>query len=1051
VKTYNDEKKYNFSKYWRSFKSDVSVNINNVPKPLSDNCISSSFDLNRRSVLKLMGASFVLAGIGVACRRPESNILPYVKQPEEIIPGIANYFATAMSTADDILGLVVESHEGRPTKIEGNKLHLSNSGSSDIWSQSSVLQLYDPDRSKDIINRLENGVKKCSTWKEFKKYMLHIINNSHVNKGKDLAFLINHDDSPTLLKLKNKIDKQFPLSSWYKHDQMEYINTKNGAMQFFGKNSRVQYHLKNAKIIFSLQSDMIMSGPEHLRHANEFATRRRVYKTDDINYVNRLYVAESGYSVMGANADHRIKISMDESSLVLQSLMIELFKKGLLWPAEFDVKKDMFLNKLKGSDVHCNFISELANDIMANLGNSLIVIGESQSTLVHALSHMINIAIKGKGKTFSVVEVDEYSWNRYKLKSLCDLNTDIMKNKIQTLVILDSNPVYDSSKKLNFSYALSKVANSIHLGLYDDETASLCTWHVPKSHFLESWGDVRSYLGENSIIQPMISPLHHSKSKIEILSLFTDDILSEPYHIIQNTWMNYFNIISAMQWKTIIHNGNFTKFNYKLKTKLSYNVLSFFKPLSNVIVFSPSLHNVEVILCNDYSIGDGRFANISWLQEMPDPITKLTWGNALYISPKLAKQIGLKSRLQCNAYYSQIITIKHLGEELNVPTFVVPGINDYSLILPLGYGRSLSGNIGNNVGANAYRLLLKNNVKRIVSPVLKLTNDFVKLASTQEQYAMNGEIIQDIDVLNMFNRDPARDVDLNYYRKNPNYVKEKSVPLSMMSYDNISGEMKPIQLTGSWPYHGNKWGMVIDLNTCIGCNACAVACQAENNIPVVGKDEVQKGRMMQWLRIDRYFTGDVNNPITVSQPVPCMHCENAPCEPVCPVAATVHDEEGLNSMAYNRCIGTRYCANNCPYKVRRFNYFDFSHSGDLYVEQYHKERDRLLQMQKNPNVTIRYRGVMEKCTYCTQRISKVKSAIKRDGRNISKINDLEVIPACAQSCPTHSIIFGNLNDKSSKVYNLKMVNRNYDLLDELNVRPRTSYLSKLRNFNYKLV
>ena len=461
--------------------------------------------------------------------------------------------------------------------------------------------------------------------------------------------------------------------------------------------------------------------------------------------------------------------------------------------------------------------------------------------------------------------------------------------------------------------------------------------------------------------------------------------------------------------------------------------------------------NFELIIQNDYSLGDGRYSNLSWLQEMPDPVSKLSWGNALYISPSLAKKLRLKSRVKERIYSSQIVEIEFNDRKLRVPTFVMPGLGDYSLSISLGYGRSHAGCVGNKVGVNVYDLLSKKGQRIINGARLSLIDEFVELASTQEQFAMNGEVIQEIDTLTMHNRAPARDANLAHYQKKPDYVKEKALPLSMMAKDKVSGKMEPVQMTRSWAYNGNKWGMVIDLSSCIGCNACSVACQAENNVPVVGAKEVKRGRAMQWLRVDRYFTGDVNLPKTVSQPVPCMQCENAPCEPVCPVAATAHDTEGLNAMAYNRCIGTRYCANNCPYKVRRFNYFDFSDSGNLYVEKGKKERRKLLQMQKNPNVTIRYRGVMEKCTFCTQRISKAKIEARRHGRNPEKIPDGVIMPACAQSCPTKAITFGNLNDKNSEVVALKKVDRNYDLLDELNVRPRTSYLSKLRNPNPGLV
>ncbi len=1040
-------------KYWRSIehrqRTQDYVDFIKDEFKAGDGEISG---VQRRDMLKLMGASFALAGVGVACRRPVDNIMPYSKAPEGIIPGIPNYFATARPSVMGAVGLVVESHEGRPTKIEGNAEHPSSNGAAGIHDQAAVIEMYDPDRSR-IPMLKSDSVRLPSSWSEWDSFAQSHFAAYVANLGQGLAFLLNGEPSPTMQRSKKEILKKYPKAVFFDYNPMALANTEAGTHMVFGKATRVLPVFSNAKVILTLQADPFMLGAGSLSNARGFSQNRKIYTAKDAHLMNRLYAVEAAFSVTGTNADHRLRVAATDTEDFLKALTQEMLGlETIAWTA--DVKTRLSLIAKAGQSFDNKFIKALAKDLAKNKGQALIVAGEGQPAAVHGLVHVLNVALGGTGKTFRVLQTSDSDATSgfCDTAELAELVKQLNAGAVKTLVMLDTNPVYASAGALAFANALKKAKTVVHLGFYDDETAQKANWHLPMAHFLESWGDTRAFDGTASIIQPLISPLFESRTSIEILSQVLAPVAKNGMDLVRETWGSGFQLLSVEKtWRKALHDGIIVGSNFVEKTSPAANTANVVENLSKTAKTSTSLQNIEVLFQLDYSVLDGRLANLGWLQELPDPITKLTWDNALLMSQSLAKALGINSRVKGRYYQADMVSLGVNGNTVDLPVFIMPGLADFSVIAFLGYGRKNAGSIGNGVGVDVYPLLPADGSHFATSAQLKATGETYALATTQEQFAMNGDAIRDVDTLSLQKRDPARLASVDAYEKNPDYTKKLDLPDSLMKKQAGENQLVPAQMTKPWPYTGNKWGMAIDLTSCIGCNACVTACQSENNIPVVGKTQVMRGRVMHWIRVDRYFTGPVQDPQSISQPVPCMHCENAPCEPVCPVAATTHDSEGLNVMTYNRCVGTRYCGNNCPYKVRRFNYLDFSNSGDIYVDAASKERTVLLQMQKNPDVTVRYRGVMEKCTYCTQRIQEAKMSTRRNSGDVNNLPDGAVTPACAQSCPTQAITFGNLNDENSRVAKLKKVDRNYDLLQELNTRPRTSYLAKLRNPNPELV
>ncbi|MFQ5452685.1 MAG: TAT-variant-translocated molybdopterin oxidoreductase [Candidatus Zixiibacteriota bacterium] len=940
---------------------------------------------SRRNFMTLMGASLALAGLA-GCRRPKEKIVPYVQPPEEVIPGIPQYYATTMPLGTSAYGLVVESHEGRPTKIEGNKLHPSTYGASNALIQASILGLYDPDRSQRLIHK---GAEK--TWDDFVSSWRKLFDKYKTQKGEGLALLSESFASPTLMRLKREFKKTFPKAKWVTFEPISDENINKGIKIATGKDLQPVYDYDKAKVILSLDADFNLTESENINASRGFIKGRQIESEKDA--MNRLYVVETAFSTTGAVADHRLRLSGSMINQFTITLAKELNKLGLFIDGIEELDCNIKEKNLK-------WIKPLAKDLLMAKGNGLVIAGRRQPAVIHALVYAINKELRNIGVSVKYHKIKDTS--RSNLLELVKLNQEINDKKVTALIMLGGNPVYNSPTDLNFNKSLKKVEHSIHLSEYYDESSQMSTWHIPQAHYLESWSDARAANGTVSVVQPLIEPLYGGHSSVELLNLLATGSNADGHEIVSKTWQRLlpkkdFN----RQWRKVLHDGLFENSRTKaVSPKVNYTLIS--KSLSKYIAQQESPPDrLEIVFQSSPSLFDGRFANNGWLQELPDAITKISWDNVARVSPQTAKQLGYENE--------DLVRLQYGGKEIEMPIWVVPGQADNSVIVELGYGRRKIGRIADEVGFNAY--LLRRTDVMDFGYGLKITGTGRKyeLANTQDHGSMEG-------------RPLVREATLDEYKKHPDFAPEmvEHPPLVSMWEDHKYD-------------HGYQWGMAIDLTSCTGCNACTIACQSENNIPIVGKAQVRNGREMHWIRVDRYFTGDVNQPEMVHQPVTCQHCELAPCEQVCPVAATVHDDEGLNTMIYNRCVGTRYCSNNCPYKVRRFNFFNFT-----------KETPEIVKMAQNPDVTVRSRGVMEKCTYCIQRINRVKIDAKKENR---QVRDGEIVTACQQACPVKAISFGNINDPDSLVSKIKKRNRNYDLLAELNIRPRTSYLAKIRNRN----
>jgi MoCo/4Fe-4S cofactor protein with predicted Tat translocation signal len=955
-----------------------------------------SDSLNRRDALKLMGASLALAGMTACTQRPAENIVPYVRSPEEIVPGKPMFYATAMTLGGYGTGLLVESHLGRPTKIEGNPQHPASLGATDAFAQASILTLYDPDRSQVVTH---NG--RISSWISFLASLSLERESQLGKKGAGLRILTETVTSPTLASQLQALLAEFPAARWHQYEPVGRDNVYLGTKLGFGEAANVVYDLEKADVIFALDADILSSGPGHLRYAKQWAARRRV--TGGRGSMNRLYAVESTPSNTGAVADHRWMHSGEMESIaraVAQRIGIQIANSGTL-PVEF------------------RLIEALAKDLAEHHGSSLVVAGDSQPPVVHAIAHAMNAMLGNVGSTVHYTEPVEANPVE-QLQSLHELVYEMQRGAVDLLIILGGNPVYDAPADFNFAENLAKVKTRVHLSLFEDETSRLCHWHIPEAHYLEAWGDCRAFDGTASILQPLIAPLYEGKSAYEVLASLSGTSGISSHDIVREFWKGKIAGGNFEEfWQVTLHDGVMANSalpakNVILKTDWMNQgpgaggqgpgARGQGSPESRseaIIAPRPPAPGFGVIFRSDPALFDGRFANNGWLQELPRPLTKLTWDNAACISPAAAERLRLKSQ--------EMVEIHLNGRSLRAPVWILPGQPDDSVLLHLGHGRSRAGKVGTGIGFNAYALRTSSAIWRGAGAELKPFPGETPLATTQDHNSMEG-------------RQLVRTGTIAEYRNNPYFVREKGEEPArdMTLYPPMADE-------------GYAWGMTINLNSCIGCNACVIACQSENNIPVVGKDQVKRGREMHWLRIDRYFQGELDDPAIYFQPVMCQHCEHAPCEPVCPVAATSHSSEGLNQMVYNRCVGTRYCSNNCPYKVRRFNFLQYT---DWETES--------LKPLRNPDVTVRGRGVMEKCTFCVQRINAAKIQAELEDR---EVGDGEIVTACQQACPTHAIEFGNINDSESRVAKLKMQPLKYSLLGELNTRPRATYLARLRNPN----
>ena len=931
-----------------------------------------SGDEGRRNFLKLMGASLALGGLSACTKQPVELIYPYVNAPESIVPGVPLFYATAFTMSGVSTGILMESHMGRPTKVEGNPLHPASLGSTDVMTQASVLNLYDPDRSQTL-----SFLGEIRTYSSFVTMIKGVLSEQDAKKGAGIRILTETVGSPTLGDQLKGVLATYPGAKWYQWEPIGAQNARIGARMATGQFVNTYYRFDAAEVVLSINSDFLCVGPASARYAREFIDKRRV--RGEQHGMNRMYSVESTPTPTGAKADHRFP---------LKPSAIEPFVRALASALGVSAAG-------AGVQPGGSWFAALVKDLQANKGASIVIAGEEESPEVHALVHAINGALGNAGKT--VVYTDPIEANPAdQLADLKSLAADLDSGAVDILFIVGGNPAFNAPADLAFADKIQKAKLRIRLGLYEDETSTLCQWHIPEAHALEYWSDGRAFDGTVTIMQPLIAPLYDGKSPHELVSLFTENPQQTGYDTVRAYWQaNKKGADFENWWRKSIHDGVVAGSALPEKTVSADNV-----PAAT----GAAVSGLEISFHADPYIYDGRFANNGWLQELPRPITRLSWDNAVLLSPATAKQLKLQNE--------DHVELKLNGRTAWGAVWVQPGQPNDSVAVQLGFGRTRSGRAGNGAGFDAYPLRTTGGMSHASGLELrKLSAKKFELATMQTQGTMAGRAV-------------AREGTLDEYKKNPDFAREMG--------EEMPGKGLTV-LPETWKYEGYAWGMSIDLNACTGCNACVVACQSENNIAVVGKDQVRRERIMHWLRIDRYFEGNAENPKTLFQPVACVHCEHAPCEIVCPVAATVHDQDGLNNMIYNRCVGTRYCSNNCPYKVRRFNFYLFS---DWNTES--------VKLQKNPDVTVRSRGVMEKCTYCVQRINYAKITAEKEDR---RVRDGEIATACEAACPTQAITFGDLNDRESRVVKEKKEGLTYALLGELNTRPRTTHMAALRNPN----
>jgi MoCo/4Fe-4S cofactor protein with predicted Tat translocation signal len=1024
--------------------------------------------VDRRHFMKIMAASFALGGIGLAgCRRPEMHILPYGKSVEGIIPGLPQYYATAMPLRKSAIPLLAETHQGRPTKVEGNPSYEPHGGAASLLAQASVLDLYDPDRATA---HTRGGA--ILSREQVDRLLADITQNYSGAQGAGLAFLAEESSSPTRARLIGALRRRFPRAMWAEYEPIRDEPPLAAAQAAFGANVKPLHRFARAKRILSVDADFLQAEAGSLYYARSFANGRRVSKPDDP--MNRLYIAESALTLTGSMADHRLRLPTSHMLAFVAAVAARLSPRDT----------DTLATLSDGVELNTRWIDECVADLREHRGECVVVAGSHLPAQVHALVHGINAELGNIGRTVDFVAAQPST-----AASIGDLAAQLRGGMVKTLVILGGNPVYNAPADLDWPELQRKVPEVVRFGYYVDETSALASTHLAAAHYLESWGDARTVDGTIVPIQPMILPLFGGLTELEVIARIAGEEKTDPYDLVfASMTAAAANPEKAM--RRFLHDGLIEGSAYP-RVNVTFNrqgVGALFRTTEPAP--TPGRDNLEVRFIADARMDDGRFANNGWLQECPEAISRISWGNAIFISPRLAKELGVYpqgslvqvARIE-TAGFNQGKEIAFIGEltlngrTVRAPMHIQPGLANYTLVLPLGHGRTRTGSVGRNSGHDFYPLRTSAAPHFAVGAKLVATKDTFALANTQEHWSMEG-------------RDIVREANLDEYRETPHFVNTFGMESHSPSILGEYGEKMSPQERATLIPRGNslyqtpnakqghfdsvhQWGMSIDMNTCIGCQACVVACQAENNVPIVGKDQVLRGREMHWLRIDRYYSNgtidaeafggpgnkEIPEDLQVSlQPMACVHCELAPCETVCPVNATVHDEEGLNVMAYNRCIGTRYCANNCPYKVRRFNFFDWNQRrlDSLYLGPAGPYgMPELIQLLKNPEVSIRMRGVMEKCTYCVQRIQngKIQHKVKmaQQGRpGDVMVPDGIIKTACQQTCPVDAIVFGNIMDKDSALMKAKAREQDYAVLGYLNTRPRTTYSGRVRNPNPKM-
>ncbi len=993
--------------FWRSLDElDASPEFSRLQETEFPGGIEAPDGLSRRRFLQVMGASMALATLA-GCRWPEDRIMPYAQRPEGMDPGTPQQFATTMEMGPVASSVLVTSYDGRPIKVDGNPDIPLSGGAASAFAQASVLDLYNPDRSRNPLRRSRFGADSLGGEAGWEDFLQFAAGHFPRLRGGGLAILTEVTTSPAVWELLTRVQQRYQGSRLYFHEPVCRVNEMLGARLAFGTPARSQLAVEKAQVIVDFDANFLQDHPTALRNSRRFAKGRR----PESGHMNRLYVFENTFTITGGMANHRFPTPAGHITAAVWALAAELvLGEGLPLPLAAGVTR-ADLQPWRHHHAGGEHVIALAKDLMSHRGAGLLIAGMRQAPETHALLHVLNQALGNVGKTISYQPLA-----MPKMGDIKELAADLRSGSIDTLIVLGGNPVYDAPADLNFGAAMQKAATRIQIGLHDDATASLCHWHLPRAHYLESWGDAIGWDGSYLAVQPLIKPLFDGKTVAEMLSVLVDDKPRTAHAVTRDSFARRSgsgqgapteNPRFEKKWRQFIHDGVMpgSARRGELLALSGTRISSPQQPLTLAV------DHLELSIHHDQSVFDGRFADNAWLQEMPDFMTKLTWDNAALLSPATAGELGVG--------HGDMVELEFAGRKQEMPVYVLPGQARYSVSVMLGYGRDDTGRVGTGAGFNAYTLRTSDALHGGDDLQLRKTGGTYKLATTQDHHAMDtvgeAEIQKRVPGL-------IRQGDLEEYKEHPEFA------------DHLGIHHPPLEsLWKEWDYNGYKWGMAVDLNSCTGCNACIVGCQAENNIAVVGKDEVARGREMSWVRLDRYFLGDPEDPECAQQPVACAQCELAPCEEVCPVAATMHTSEGLNTMVYNRCVGTRYCSNNCPYKVRRFNWFN--NFEDLTATQ---------RLVLNPDVTVRARGVMEKCTYCVQRIEKARVTARVEDR---KIRDGDIVPACAQTCPTDAIVFGDLNDPESRVSKMRAIPRSYDLLSYLNIKPRTFYMARIRNPN----
>jgi MoCo/4Fe-4S cofactor protein with predicted Tat translocation signal len=1006
----------NQTTYWKSL-NELAQNEEYkkyAEREFPENATELTDQVSRKSFLRVMGASIAFAGFA-SCRKPVQKILPYSRQPEDMVLGEPLFYATGMPFQDSVTGLLVTNSEGRPLKIEGNEDHPSSTGRTSIYNQASILGMYDPDRSRSPRRNGENASRE-----EFVEFAAdHFANNA----GRVL-FIDEATSSPTYHNLKEQILDNFEGAEWVTYEPFSENNAIEGTQIAFGQRLRTVNHYDNADLVLALDDDF-MSPQAHknsVEYSQKLTGRRKVESIDDS--MSRIYSVENAFTNTGSYADHRLRLKSSQIGPFAFALAARLSASVSGLSAFEGVS-----NEFTGHD----WIEKLAGEFMNNQGNSIISAGAGHAPEVHAAVAAMNLALGNAGNTVTYHELP-YREDRDENQAFLDAVSELQGGAFDTVVLVGGNPVYNAPADLDFTEALGNAGTTVHLSEYYDETSRACNWHVNRAHYLEAWGDGLSYTGQRTIIQPQIQPLFDGISEIELLGILLNGEETSGHELVQETWSELLTSDFTREWEQVLHDGLYNDGGFDAA---DVSLAADFTSGMQGAIGGDAISGIEISIKPDARIFDGRFANNSWLQELPEPMTKITWDNVALMSPATAERIGIRPDRSFKNNDVPKVRISAGGTTIEIAAWVEPGHADDSITLTAGYGRENIGRVADGVGVDTYPLRTSGNMFYQPADIEPVVGTTYEIACVQDHHSLEG-------------RDMIRTATLQEYREQPDFASFESfhgfeVP-GIKEALAKGDDRGPVSLFDEHygPDHQPQWGMTIDLNSCFGCGVCTIACQAENNIPVVGKREVGRRRAMHWIRTDRYYEGDADNPVAYHQPVPCMHCELAPCEQVCPVAATTHSEDGINQMTYNRCIGTRYCANNCPFKVRRFNFFN-------YTKEFLTTGDdpEIIQMAMNPEVTVRFRGVIEKCTYCVQRVNreKIKSKIATGSR---KPEDGTVKTACQQACPANAISFGDLTDNESQVSINKRNDRNYVMLEEMNVRPRTSYLARLTNKNPEL-